>query len=1164
MSCASRFDSAAWARLIGLCVALAAAWCLTASPAVASQQASRWLVTSVSAPTNFAPGDPSGEQYFYKVTVTNTGGANSDGTPVTITDELPEGLSLDLSGASGIDRRTGTALTCVLTTCVYSGVVVPDDTLTVSFPVDLQAGAPSVVTNVARAAGGGASDASMATPTSISSTPAVYGMAPGGLATSLSSTQAGAHADLTASIAWNTVDDQGTLAGAPKDTTFDLPPGFAGDLVDTPACSPVSFSREQCPIETQVGVTTLTLNYGFRHEMATAAVYNLAPDPGDVAKLGFLAVVFNIQGSVSVRPEDDGLRTVFEDAPQGPAELDNDLLTIWGVPADPVHDPERFQPNFQGGSGGTFGVSSSAPLTPFLTNPTACTGGALEASLTTDSWEAPGQDAEVRMPFGPIVGCDRLEMQPSLTAEPTTSSAYAPSGLDVTLGVPQTYNNAEGLATSTLKRAVVTLPEGMTVNPSAGAGLQGCTQAQFEEEEKQYVLGRGCSPESKLGSVKIVTPAIKEEGRGSVFLAQPYANPFKSLLALYVVARFPNRGVLVRVAGKVVPDPLTGRLVTTFDTTNAGPVGAGLPPLPFSTFVFSFRQGETSPLVTPPACGEYSVGAQLSSWADPVGELSLLAPSFAISSGFDGGACPSGGVSPFKPQVIAGTQSSDAGSYSPFDIRIVRGDGEQEITGFASQLPPGLTASLTGVPFCSEAQIALARQQSGAQAETEPACPAASQIGRTLVGAGVGSVLVYAPGKLYMAGPYEGAPFSIVAVTSAKVGPFDLGSVVVHLPLRIDPVTAAVSVPAGASDQIPHIIDGIVIHVRDIRVYVDRPNFIINPTNCNPLSFTATVIGSGASFTDPADDQPVSLSEPFEAANCARLAFKPSFSASTSGKTSRADGASLTVKLAYPSAPQGTQTNIAQVKVDLPKKLPSRLLTLQKACIERTFVEDPARCPAGSIIGHATAVTPILPVPLTGPAYFVSHGGAQFPEVVIVLQGYGVTLDLHGETFISKAGITSSTFRTVPDDPIGSFELTLPEGPDSALAANANLCSSTLTMPTLFVAQNGATIHQATPIAVTGCKPALTVLRHTVTAGGAMLSVRVPAAGRLVASGAGLTRAAADAGKAGVVTLTLKLTKAERTLLSHRRGRRLSAHVRLRFAPRHGRALSGGVTVLLS
>jgi hypothetical protein len=319
-----------------------------------------------------------------------------------------------------------------------------------------------------------------------------------------------------------------------------------------------------------------------------------------------------------------------------------------------------------------------------------------------------------------------------------------------------------------------------------------------------------------------------------------------------------------------------------------------------------------------------------------------------------------------------------------------------------------------------------------------------------------------------------------VSITSAKVGPFDLGTVVIRFALRINPITAQVEVDATDSDPIPHIIEGIVVHVRDIRAYIDRPNFIINPTSCEHLQLQNTIDGAGADFTNPADQVPVTVSSPFQAADCASLKFQPSFKPSISARTSKVSGTSLTVKLTFPPAPLGSQANIRYVKVDLPKQLPSRLTTLQQACLAKVFESNPASCPPNSVVGHARALTPILPVPLEGPAYFVSYGGAKFPELIVVLQGYGITIDLHGETFINKAGITSSTFRTVPDQPVTSFELTLPQQKFSALGSNlpesakGSFCGTKLTMPTAFIAQNGAEIHQQTPIAVTGCPKAKT------------------------------------------------------------------------------------------
>jgi hypothetical protein len=1050
---------------------------LEAIPAGAASGTPQWTVTSVSRPTNFKPGGKTGED-AYVVTITNTGGASSDGSPIVITDELPEGLSLDAEEASGEDQLAAehhlarANFNCSLSSCTYTGVVVPDDVLIVTFPVDVSAGDGSSLTNVVHVSGGGAPDAAMPTPTTISNVGASFGISPGGAVTTLSTTQAGAHPDLTTAIAFNTVDSNGALAGAPKDTTDELPPGFAGDLVDTPSCTPSLFALDGCPIDTQIGVETATLHYptGVERLRLTKPVYNLTPNPGELAKLGFFAATgIPAEGEVAVRPSDYGLKAVFHNVNESLAELDNVSLTVWGVPADPIHDPLRWHPPAGGGAQGEFGVSSSGSLpAPFLTNPTLCGNEALSANFSVSSWEQPNAtNAPTPMEFGPMVGCDRLVMEPTLTAEATTTKAYSPTGLNLTMTIPQTYNNAEGLATSTLKRAVVTLPEGMTVNPSAGAGLVACTEAQYREEEAQIVPGKGCPNESKLGTVTIESPAIKELVKGSVFLAEPAPNgevgrnPFDSLLALYVVARIPDRGLIVRAAGQVTPDPVTGRLVTTFDD---------LPPLPFSLLTFSFSQGATSPLVTPPDCGQYSVQAQLTPWSEPSASMMPEIPAFPITQAFDGGACPAGGLPPFAPQVLAGTANNTAGSYSSMYLRLIRGDGEQEITRFSSQLPSGLTANLTGVPFCSDANIELAKQRTGAAEEAEPSCPTASEIGHTLVGAGVGSLLAYAPGKIYLAGPYNGAPFSVVSITSAKVGPFDLGTVVVRLALKINPNTAIVTVDASASDPIPHIIKGIVVHVRDIRVYIDRPNFTLNPTSCERMTFSATVSGSGSNFASSADDVPVTVNDPFQATDCQNLKFKPIFKASTAGKTSRKNGASLSVKLEYPKAPQGSQSNIRSVKVDLPKQLPSRLSTLQKACPDFTFNANPASCPQASRVGQARAVTPILPVPLVGPAYFVSHGGAKFPELVIVLQGYGVTIDLRGETFIGeKTGITSSTFRSVPDQPVSTFELKLPQGPNSALAAKGSLCKSKLKLPTVFTAQNGFVIHQSTPIGVTGC-----------------------------------------------------------------------------------------------
>jgi hypothetical protein len=1047
-----------------------------------------WTVSVVAAPTNFAPEDKTGKDH-YNVIITNTGDAPTDGSTITISDVLPAKLALGAAGVSGTELFSEAPLSCTGSTCTYSGVMPAGDRFTLTVPVDVEPGAAQTETNRVTVSGGGAEEVSASTPTAISSSFPGYGIAPGSFSTTLSSTQAGAHADLTTSFYLST-NSEGSAGGQLKDVIDELPPGFAGDPIAIPTCSADQLNTVGkefgfgCPLDSQVGTIAVTVG-GPAIEgnsfVIIAPVYNMEGFGGEVTRLGFNVSVVSTNTVVTVRPGDDGLTATVPDIVQGTLQVWSSVLTVWGVPGDPSHDLMRgrvCENTFCFAAGvAPFpkeGIPSPIAAMPFLSNPTQC-GAPLEAHLSVDSWQEREVLRSASANLGPMDGCERLSFGPGLSAEPTTKRAEAPSGLDVSLNVPQTYNNGTALATSNLKNAVVTLPEGMTVNPSAGVGLGTCTPSQYEAEVLDTPPGEGCPNESSLGTVETETPVLKEKLTGSVFLAQPYNNPFPeqghpngSLLAIYVIQRLPSRGIFVKLAGKITSNPETGQLVTTFENN---------PQLPFNLFTLKFRPGNAAPLVTPPACGEYAAQAQFSSWSEPETPANALGD-FNITQGVGGGPCPAGGVPPFAPQIVsAGTLSNAAGTYSPFYLRIARNDGEQEITRFSTVLPPGLTGNLTGIPFCPDADIEAARTKTGTEETNEPSCPAASEIGRTLVGAGVGSdsVLAQTPGKIYLAGPYHGAPLSIVSITSATVGPFDLGTVVIRFALRINPATAQVEVDASGSDPIPHIIRGIVVHVRDIRVHVNRPNFILDPTSCNPMAIKATIAGAGA---NPAGQVPVEVNERFQVTNCAALGFKPEFKVSTSGKTSKADGASLTAKVSFPSSALGTQANIAYVKVALPKQLPSRLTTLQQACLASVFEANPASCPAASIVGHAKAVTPLIPVPLEGPAYFVSHGGEAFPSLIVVLQGYGITINLVGTTFISKAGITSSTFKTVPDQPVTSFELTLPEGPFSALATNYHLCTQKLTMPTEFVAQNGAELRETTKISVTGCPKAKRSSKH--------------------------------------------------------------------------------------
>jgi hypothetical protein len=922
-----------------------------------------------------------------------------------------------------------------------------------------------------------------------------FEIVPGSFHFTPSSYQAGAHANWVTSLDFAHEPDGQTYNDV-RNISVEVPAGFDASDTAVPTCTqaqlfspnPVATNLSDCPVESQVGTISVEVFCHPERQVVcqlTEPVYNMEVTSfGVSAELGFkIGKVLTQILQVSVRPNDVGLTATTPNI-ENVGETRNIKFTLWGIPGSHEHDAERgmlcgnqgeIPPVCNNEFGGPQEVNGSRP---FLSNPSGC--GMFHARMSAFSWQTPSDPTYETAEVGPIVECERVRFDPAIEASPSTRSAESPTGLDLSTIVPQTWENQFTIATSNLMGATVTLPEGMTANPSLAAGLGACTVAQYESETSSSLPGEGCPAESKIGSITIQTPILNETIPGAIYIATPYDNdhefgdsehPNGSLLALYVVAKDPERGLLLKVAGKITPNEHTGQLVTTFarqPSLNGGPGLEGLPQQPFSKFSLEFRSGPTAPLVSPPTCGSYAVTGELTPWSAPTEPQLIASQPFQITQGVHEGPCPTAGVPPFKPQVISGTQNNDGGTYSPFYLRIIREDGEQELIKFSTTLPPGLTGNLTGIPFCPDANIEAAKLVSGAEEEEHPSCPLASEIGHTIVEAGVGTVLAQNPGKVYLGGPYHGAPLSVVSITSAKVGPFDLGTVVIRFALDINTITGQVEISGAQSDPIPHILKGIVVHVRDIRVYMDRSDFTLNPTDCASKNITDTIVGSGSNYANPANEDSVNVNTPFEAADCASLQFKPAFKVSTTGKTSRRTGAGLSVDLTMPGA-LGTHSNIRSVKVDLPKQLPSRLTTLQKACTNAQFEANPSGCPSASKVGFAVANTPILPVPLEGPAYFVSHGGAKFPELIIVLQGYGFTIDLHGETFINKAGITSSTFHTIPDEPVGSFKLTLPQGEDSALAANGNLCTSKLTMPTAFVAQNGAEIHQTTKITATGC-----------------------------------------------------------------------------------------------
>jgi hypothetical protein len=993
--------------------------------------------------------------------------------------------------------------------------------------------------------------------------------------------------------------NQPTFGGDLKDVRLEIPPGFVGDPNATPHCSYQTFIKYECPNETAIGISSTYIDTRAHFVTTSDAVYNLVPPTGVAAEFGFLvARQVPVFLETTVRTGTDyGLTTTVPNISDS-ASIGASKVTLWGVPASPVHNPyrggcirggnERFESMEEAGSGlregedelegpfvpygaeeplvqSTGECPTQAPELQLLTNPTSC-GIPRTATESVDDWQEPGVYHSMTATLPELSGCEKLDFSPTVDVTPDGTAGNTPTGLTVGVHVPQeTTENPKGLAEADVKNTTVTLPEGVVLSPSAADGQQACSFSQIgylgmKELDPSREPGvqtaqftpnaPTCPNASKVANVHILTPHLLEnELVGSVYLASPQnftgplENPFGSLVSLYLAVEEPKSGVIIKVAGKVVPNPQTGQLVTTFENT---------PQAAYTDLKLEFFGTARAPLSTPARCGTYTTNASFSPWTGipPVNADS----SFNIESGpqVEGPSgvetLPCSNTLPFKPTLESGTTNIDAGAFSTLDTTFSKEDGQQNLSSIELHYPNGISGLLDGVKLCPEAQ---------ANAGT---CGPESEIGETTISVGLGSSpFNVTGGKIYITEKYEGAPFGLSIVNPAKAGPFVLQEgrpVIVRAKVEVNPITAALTVvtdPPGSAHAIPTIIDGIPLQVKRVNATVNRPGFTFNPTNCTPSHVTGTIKSAEGSSS--------AVSVPFQVTNCASLKFEPKFAVSTSGKTSRKNGASLHVNLSYPAGAIGKDANVGKIKVDLPRQLPSRLTTLQKACTSAQFEANPAGCPTDSRVGQAKAITPLIPVPLEGPAYFVSYGGAKFPELVMVLQGYGVTLDVHGETYISKAGITSSTFNTIPDAPVGSFELTLPEGPDSALAANGNLCQSKLAMPTAFVAQDGAEIHESTPISVTGCKPSVNIVRHSVKGATVTIAASVPSAGKLVASGPGLSRVAKSTGKAGTLSFSLRLSKREQALLKSHPGRKLAVAVELLFTPAHGQRLTAGVTV---
>jgi DNA-binding beta-propeller fold protein YncE len=842
--------------------------------------------------------------------------------------------------------------------------------------------------------------------------------------------------------------DQGGGEADLSSLALELPPGL---LLDPPAAgfctaaqlaaprtSPfeASASGERCPDRSQVGTVEVQ---SAGHEVRSFGLFELEPAPGTAARLAAAPFGTPLVFDAHLGEGEEGgahLTLQASEIPQGLA-LHSLALTLWGTPWDASHNPQRgncldeAEPSFGWcrASVGDPGQSDNSPLA-LLTLPTEC-GGPLAFSAQAQSWGGGGavsSEALNRDSGGApalLERCETLNFEPRVNGVFSVRKASSATGFAFRL-----TNEDPGLvnprlrAASQARTAVVHLPSGVTLNPSLGAGLEVCAPAQVAAESPTGAPGSGCPSGSKIGDFSLRVPFYNGLLEGAIYLAEPYRNPYNSLLAVYLVAKSAGRGLLVRASGKLVPNPADGTITATFEA---------LPQLPYTDLEVNFRSGQRAPLVSPPACGPALARIELLPWAQGA-PTRLEETESPIETGIEDGPCPSGGAPPFAPGAVAGGVNSNIGSYTPYFVHIKRRDTEQEITSYSLVLPKGITGKLAGIPFCPDADIEAARHNSGLAETASPSCPAASQVGRTVTGYGVGQALTYSPGRIYLAGPYHGAPLSLVTIDAATIGPFDLGTIVIRSAFDLDPRTAQLQIDSRASDPIPHLIDGIPLHLRDIRVYVDRPEFTHNPSSCEPSQLESTLTGSGPPYADPHEASATATSH-FQLLNCLTLGFHPKLGLRLLGGVHR--GAYPGLRASFVS--RGPKdSNLKDIAVVIPRQMFVAQEHIRGICTRAQFTEE--RCPADSVYGHATAFTPLFDKPLAGNVYLRSDPARALPDLVADLHSGSIRIIVEGGIGSAGNGGVLAQFVDLPDAPIARFNMTLYGGKRGLFRNSADIC----------------------------------------------------------------------------------------------------------------------------
>jgi hypothetical protein len=1082
--------TAALATLLGLAAPLTPA-------ALAAPPAPAWSIQALAGPTNFEPGDESGEAR-YEIFLTNSGGTASDASPIEIVDTLPAGLGVKSVQMASTRQSFGipsppckteaagevTTLTCAieegLLDAIEPALVNPSEQLLLAIHVTVPPTVSGPLANQVTVQGGGAEEAS-----ATSHNQAAEAEAPVGYqefhaaltgADGKPATGAASHPyEYTTSFAvnLNPAPPGSSLPFVPaggdlKDIEVKLPPGLLGNPTAVARCTAQQFNTihsaligknsltiNDCPDGSAVGVVMVQQLEGAGGLGTRIPLYNMVPPKGMPAQLGFQIIGLPFYIDTKVRSDGDYGITAHLHNTIEVKRVTAARVTVWGTPGDESHDRLRGHCLQVGGNC----PANLIPVRPFMRLPSSC-ASELPTTMRFDNWLHPGAFLDSTDTEPAPAGCNQPDFSPEIEARPTTNVADSPSGLHVDVHLPQVENEApEGTSEADLRDAAVTLPPGLTVNPSSADGLAGCSLAEIgyqgiKEGHPSFTAApANCPDASKIGVVEVDTPLLDHPLPGAVYLAKQGENPFGSLLAIYITLNDPETGVVVKLPGKVETNPVTGQITNVFEQN---------PQTPFEDFKVDLFQGARAPLRTPQTCGEsptvprFTTTTSLTPWSAPEGATAHPSDSFQVASSPGGVPCATTKAAlPNAPSFEAGTQSPVAGAYSPFLLRLKREDGSQELKGLNLTLPLGLTARLAGTAECSEAAIAAARAREvpgqGATEQASPSCPASSHLGTVTVGAGSGPSPFYAQGNAYLAGPYKGAPLSMVIITPAVAGPFDLGAVVVRAALQVDPESAKVT---ALSDPLPTILQGIPLDVRSIAVRIDKPDFTLNPTSCEAKALTGEAI-STQSLIAP-------LNNRFQVGGCSNLAFKPKLALKLKGATGRGGHPALSASLTYPQG--GGYANIAKAQVALPHSEFLDTTHIKTICTRVQFAAQ--TCPAGSIYGYAKAVTPLLDKPLEGPVYLRSSSHP-LPDLVIDLNGQ-IHIALVGRVDSVNGG-TRNSFEAVPDAPVSSFSLSLQAGKKGLLVNSTDICQGTHRATAIFTAQNGKVL-EAKPKLQASCK----------------------------------------------------------------------------------------------